>query len=420
MRIYLSAYRKECLVIAMIVFIHSLRYFDYVNLNPTYYGWISNILSLLLIVFYCLFGRKQTLAYSRMFILGLIIVPMLSFIPCYLEHGQNPLISLRAYLSTFLVLVYFVLHAAKIKESNLVRVITIIAIARTLILLIQQFTYPSYLFSYRPEGYDVYGRLQEIEIRSGIYRYYIEDTYLAMFLVFYYLQKLVHQFNPIYLTFFFIGLFGVYLDQSRQFMISTLIAIVVPFLFVRNTRGKWLIISVFIVLGILGINYGYRFFSDLIQMTIDDLSDDTNIRLTSYATFLLEYWGGPLSVIFGNGPAGGGSAYGLEIQDMMESLRLYRADVGIVGALNVYGICSVLFLLYFYIAFVFRNWKELALHLKMYYIASLVNIPLVTIYTQNVNWFVFFAMMLYLSDLSIAKCKYVKSRRETDVSFQTI
>lgn len=404
----------------MLVFIHALRYFDYTGLDSTYYGWASNIFSLLLIAFYLVFGRKLPSTYSQPFLWGLLLVPVLSFLPCYLENGQGPVDSFRAYLSTFLVLIYFVLHASKVKEKDLVRAITAIALLRILILVVQQFTYPDYLFSFRPEGMDARGYMQGIEVRSGIYRFYIEDTYLSMFLVFYYLQKLLSKFTPASLIFFLVGLFGVYLDQSRQFMVSTLVAVIVPFVFTRKKRARWIIFSLISALAVFAIFFGPQLFEELIEMSADDVSDSDNIRLLSYATFLFQYWGGPLSVIFGNGPAWGGSAYGAELQYMMEYMRLYRADVGIVGAMNVYGIASVLFLIYFYISFVFKNWKKLETHLKMYYVASIVNMPLVTIYTQNINWFVFMSIMLYLSDMSIAKYNYVKSRVKADEPSQDI
>lgn len=409
MHVDFKSYRKWCLIVVMLIFIHALRYFDYTGLNSTYYGWASNIFSLLLIAFYLVFGRKLSSTYSQPFLWGLLLVPILSFLPCYLENGQGLVDSCRAYLSTFLVLVYFVLHASKVKEKELVRAITIIAVVRTSILLIQQFTYPDYLFAFRPEGMDAQGYIQGMEVRSGIYRFYIEDTYLSMFLVFYYLQKLLSKFTPASLMLFLIGLFGVYLDQSRQFMVSTIIAVIVPFVFIRKKKTRWIMFLLIAAIAVVAIVFGTQLFEELIEMSADDVSDSDNIRLLSYATFLFQYWGGPLSVIFGNGPAWGGSAYNAELQYMMEYLRLYRADVGIVGAMNVYGITSALFLLYFYIAFVFKNWKKLETHLKMYYIASIVNLPLVTIYTQNINWFVFLSIMLYLSDMSIAKYNYVKS-----------
>lgn len=411
MSVDLKSYRTECLVVAMIVFIHSLRYFDYVELNPTPYGWASNIMSLLLIAFYSVYGRKARGAVASKYLLGLLFVPMLSFLPCMLENGQGPVDSLRAYLYTFLVLIYYVLHAAKVKEKPLVQAITAIALVRIAILLIQQFTYPYYWFSFRPEGVNSEGYMETIEVRSGIYRFYIEDTYLSMFLVFYYLQKLTSKFTPGNLVLFLVGLFGVYLDQSRQFMVSTLAAVIIPYVFVKKGHTRLIVTGLIVALVIFGFTFGKDLFDELVEMSMDDMSDGDNIRLMSYATFLFQYWGGPLSVIFGNGPAWGNSAYGEELTYMMEYMKLYRADVGIVGTLNLFGISTVATLVYFYISFVFKNWSKLESHIKMYFIASLVNMPLVTIYTQNINWFVFMAFMLYLSDMSIAKADYINKKR---------
>lgn len=51
-------------------------------------------------------------------------------------------------------------------------------------MIVEQFTYPHYWFAYRPEGYAADGHFYGIEIRSGIMRFYIMDTYMSMFLVF--------------------------------------------------------------------------------------------------------------------------------------------------------------------------------------------------------------------------------------------
>lgn len=389
------------IVIAGIVFIflHSLRYFDFVGINETIYGHISKLSALALIVlFFFTRGPRQTPGWYWM--IALLTVPMLSFLPSWVENGQSPVQSLSAYLPFGLVLVYFFLHKAKVSPSELVRILTILALVRIGIYVIQQFTYPYYLFAYRQEGLSSSGVFTGIEVRSGIYRYYIEDTYLSMFLVFYYLQKTFKRRRPSDLILFTVGLIGVYLDQSRQFMVSTLVAIMFVFFFASEIRNKgWLLLVIFAIFSVVLLNYE-KLFADLLYMTHDDMSSD-NIRLLAYTTYGLELWGGPLSVIFGNGPPGK-SAFGEQIQYYCSDLHLYYNDIGLVGAAFLFGVVTVLLFLAFMVFFVFRNWRKLQMHLKMYYIAMLVYSPLVTIYTQNINWFVFFGFMLYLSDLSIA------------------
>lgn len=397
-KIDLRPYSKLVIAGVFFIFLHSLRYFDFIGLNETIYGNCSKLFALFLIIL-CVISKSPRQMPGRYWWIALLAVPMLSFLPAWLENGQSPVESFKAYLPFGLALIYFILHSAKIRPSEIARIFTVFAIIRLLIYITQQFTFPHYLFAFRTEGFNSFGYYAGIEMRSGIYRYYIEDTYLSMFLVFYYLQRLLKSRRLTDLVFLFIGLIGVYLDQSRQFMVSTVVAVLFVIFFASKIKYKGLILLGMAGVAAILLSFSEQIFGDLLFMTQDDLSSD-NIRLLAYTTFALEFWGGTLSVIFGNGPIGH-SAYGEKVAYLNQNMNLYHADVGIVGAANLYGIVTVLMLLVFFLFFVVRNWRKLQTHLKMYYVAMVVNLPLVTIYTQNLNWFVFFAFMLYLSDRSI-------------------
>jgi hypothetical protein len=397
----LRQYRKIVLVFTAFVFLHSLMYFDYININPTYYGWVSNGLVLLLgaVCIISVSPRKMPASY---WLLGLLAVPMLSFLPCWLENGQSPISSLRTYLACWLPLLYFLLHKSKISERELVLVITVFAVTRTLITIVQQFTYPDYLFTFRPEGLDASGMFKGIERRSGIYRFCIEDTFLSMFLVFYYFWRMTKRFKITDLCLFLVGLLGVYLDQTRQLMLSTVLSLVLVFLFTVRIKHKALIVFLLAaIVGVVALNAD-TLFGDLLLMTSQDLNHN-NIRLFSYSTYLFEFWGGPLSVVFGNGPAAWDSAYGQQVAYMYENLKLFHSDVGIVGAANLYGVITVLFYLAFLVFFVFRNWKKFRIHIKMYFVAQLINLPMICIFTQRVNCMIFLGFMLFLCDKDIRR-----------------
>ena len=99
------------------------------------------------------------------------------------------------------------------------------------------------------------------------------------------------------------------MDQSRQFLASTVgsIAILSIFSSKYGLGGKIAFIAL-----IVGIYVGYNFlFSELASKTTEELNDD-NIRVASYAFYLFDYWGGPLSIIFGNGLPGSTSDYVLK------------------------------------------------------------------------------------------------------------
>lgn len=413
-RIDLRPYRKTVLICVLLVFLHSLRYFDYIGLDVTIYGRITNALSIVLIML-CFITKGPKRIPGQYWLLGLVLVPMLSFLPSWLENAQSPIESFKTYLPTGLVLVYFALHKARVSPNDLIKGITVFALFRILIYVIQQFTFPNYLFAFRQDGMNSLGVYQGIEVRSGIYRYYIEDTYLSMFLVFYYLQRFLKTRKAIDIAFFAIGFIGVYLDQSRQFMVSTLAAVLFVMFLGSQIRYKGrILLGMVIITGIIIANSG-ELFEDLVYMTQEDLSSD-NIRLLSYVTLGLEFWGGPLSVILGNGPIGH-SAFGDRVSYLNENLHIYHSDVGLVGAANLYGVVTVLFFLIFFIFFVGKNWRKYQMHLRMYYVAMLVSVPLITIFTQSNNWFVFFSFMMYLTDRDISRYerRFILKRRKSEI-----
>ena len=186
---------------------------------------------------------------SKKYVIGFVFIPMLSFIPCFFEHGQSLVESFRVYLPCMILFLYFYMHKEEISVKTLINILTIFAIVRTSILIVEQFTYPNYLFAFRPETYDENGILKPIEVRSGIYRYYISDTYLSQFLIFYYFQKLTEQCKLKYLFLFVFGLVGLYLDQTRQFMVTTVLVLVIISLLSSNFKHKKLAISLIILFG---------------------------------------------------------------------------------------------------------------------------------------------------------------------------
>ena len=407
----LRRYRLLVLLLIAFVFLHSLSYFDYTGVNPTYAGWISNGLSIALFLL-CILSKSPRRMPAQFWFLGLLAVPMLSFLPGWLENGQSPLVSFRAYMNVGLALVYFLLHKAQVKEREVVTVLTVYAVIRTMIVIVQQFTYPEYLFTSRPEGMDIMGVYKDIEVRSGLYRYQIEDTLLSMFLVFYYFWRMTRRFSPYQLFFFLFGLVGVYLDQTRQLMLSTVLALAFVILLSLNMKKNWRVVGlVALLFASVFVFFFDSLFGDLFFMTGSDLSEG-NIRLLAYSTYLLEFWGGPLSVIFGNGPIGGVSAYGDQVQFMYERLRLFHSDVGIVGAANLYGIVTVLFYLAFLVFFVFRNWRKFRIFVKMYFIAQIINMPMICIFTQPAYCMVFVGIMLYFADRDIKRYDAIAKIRQ--------
>lgn len=406
------------IVLVAFIYLHSLHYFDYIKYDPTIGGWISKLIAILCLLIF--FFNKYTVKEcpSKYYVMGFLFVPMLSFIPCYFEHGQSFIESFRAYLSLFVLFLYFYLHKKHFTAKTIINILTLFAVVRTIILIVQQFTYPNYLFAFRPEGYDEMGVFHEIEIRSGIYRYYISDSYLSQFLIFYYFQKLTEKYSIKKILLLVIGFIGLYLDQSRQFMATTAGALIFITVLSSKYKHRYSAAIILLILGAILYNYWDVLFGSLAEKTSDEMTKD-NIRVVAYYTFFYDFWGGPLSYLFGNGLAGN-SEYGIEMGHMMQDLKLFRSDVGIVGFLNQYGIVSVLFFLIFYASFLRKNWRFLDMHLKMFFCATFLNLPLVVFFVNNLNWYAFWAFMMYLLDESIVRNKSKRislKKKECSISY---
>lgn len=387
------------------IILHFFHYLDYVNYNPTLGGQVANVIVLILIIYVLNNKRNISHGASSKYVLYFMIVPLLSIVPCYIDRGQDFLTSLRAFLPSFIWVLYFFLNEKRYNVETVVKIILVIAFVRIGITFIEQYTYPVYYFANRTDVELENGMLREVEIRSGFRRYLISDTFFSMFAIFYYFQKITekqrHKHNVINVLLFLIACFGLYMDQSRQFMASTIGSIAVISILSSKYRlgGK-----IFFVLLIVCLYVGYDYlFSELTSQTAEDISED-NVRVASYSFYFLEYWESPLGVIFGNGVPGD-SVYGDEIKNIESNYHLFRTDIGIVGALSIGGICTVLIFFLYYHKVVRKNWKYMEVYQQMFLISALFNVPLIFPITQGLHYKCFWAILLFIIDQTIQKNK---------------
>lgn len=385
------------------IILHFFHYLDYVGYNPTLGGQVANVIVILLIVY--LLTRKtnySTLPSSR-YILSFMLIPILSFIPCFIDRGQDFITSFRAYLPSGIWVLYFYLYEKKFNYQNVINIILIIAFLRIGITYIEQFTYPNYYFANRTDVELENGLIREVEIRSGFRRYLISDTFFSMFAIFYYYQKIIDKdkkrFRSIIL--FAIACFGLYMDQSRQFLASTFCSIAILTIFSsRSSIGG----KIFFIFLIIALYAGYSFlFSELTTQTYEDINED-NIRVASYSYYFWDYWESPLGVLFGNGIPGK-SDYGNEIHKIETTLHLYRTDIGIVGALSIGGICTVAMFFLYYLKVVWKNWRYMELYQQLFLISALLNIPLIFPLTQGLHYKCFWAILIFIIDSTIIRNK---------------
>jgi hypothetical protein len=104
-------------------------------------------------------------------------------------------------------------------------------------MIVQQFTYPTYLFGATLEGTEsLYGSDYSVEIRTGIYRYWLHAYFLVPFAGLYSWIRFNDSENKWYLAFFVFCCIGIYMNQSRFEMFCFLICIVLSLR--KNKLGK--------------------------------------------------------------------------------------------------------------------------------------------------------------------------------------
>ncbi|GHT48396.1 hypothetical protein FACS189440_11880 [Bacteroidia bacterium] len=137
------------------------------------------------------------------------------------------------------------------------------------------------------------------------------------------------------------------------------------------------------------------------QQKYSSLQED-QFRSGGY-TFFSNYWPHWSTYIWGNGIASNESKYGAELDDLITTNFILRADLGLFGLFNERGILFVLAIFYLYYK-LFCSWKYLPKYLKLTLLLMLVNIFVRSSFFHP-SGVILFMIVLYLCDVSIAKNK---------------
>ncbi|GHS99484.1 hypothetical protein FACS189421_10020 [Bacteroidia bacterium] len=324
-------------------------------------------------------------------------------IPAYLYHQQSFILSLNAYKYQVCFLFYFALLYLRPDTQKLIKPICIIAFLFCSIQLIQQVTYPHYIFYLRgDENNRVAG---SIEIRMGMYRYALLGIYIVI-LAFYYLLCRWLDTNikkHLYMAvFFFLGIF-VY-SERITYVFVIFLAIMGLLLFKYKRKPQKNMLFFFVIM--LFVAVSWTMISDALQSTksqqkYSSLQED-QFRSGGY-TFFSNYWPHWSTYIWGNGIASNESKYGAELDDLITTNFILRADLGLFGLFNERGILFVLAIFYLYYK-LFCSWKYLPKYLKLTLLLMLVNIFVRSSFFHP-SGVILFMIVLYLCDVSIAKNK---------------
>ena len=337
--------------------------------------------------------KKKQIRFKT-FVLGLVIIPMLGFIPAYILHGQGFFASFLGAHINLGYIFFFFLFLVKPKEEQIVKIFCMLGVCWSCIELLQQFTYPTYWFATRGDTIN-----SSIEIRNGIYRYGVLGNQFGLILLFYCFEKFMLEKSKKYLLGIIIALIGIYLLATRQIIAMSIVCLLAGlFMMKKISVGSLVVIAMMSVAIYVNAD---ALFGKFIEMT--ESVDEDYIRFLAYEFYGITYnKGSILAFLLGNGNPYPPSAYSQEIDKYEQSLGLWRADIGIVGMYSWYGIIYVIMILWFFI-YVFKNRKYIDVYLQMYVLYMAGTSIMLHHFAYKLSNVIIGCFILYLIEINIMK-----------------
>jgi hypothetical protein len=330
----------------------------------------------------------------------LILLPLLSAFGALIFHDQGLHHSLLILRTNFFWLLYFVLHIFNIPVKDIIKMMLIVGFIWVVLTIVQQFTYPLYLFFTRSEeeGKSI--------LRAGVYRFMLYRHHYGLFLVLFFYSRYLKTKAAKHLVLVLVGLIGFYYFGTRQFAVAAIACLVIASVMQRGSAKFYSILLVTVLLGAL---YYFQdiLFSGYIEMTSSQLESEDEIRMLAASFYLFEYWPHWFATIIGNGMNHSFSTYGMEISKIEESMRFFRSDIGLIGAFSKFGILYVINLLWI-------NFKGLkgkyytaeTGYLRLFFLNTIM-LLFISEYFSHPSAIPFFCFILYLVDKSYQSKKFI-------------
>lgn len=377
----------------------STNFFNYTSWNPTYAGWIKNILSYSFIG-YLLIGKNINGCHFRTVVLLLTLVPFLSIFNSWSVYSQSPYRSFTVLLGQFMWVIYFLLHKYKVSEQTILKAFLCIALIIVAIQIVQQFTYPNAPFGTMSEDAMIDRQVLEVaEQRNGLWRFRMHQNgfYTApiLFAMWVWVRNKV---SPKLVVLIGLLFASIYLTLTRQVMFACILTI-----FCSMFLGQKKINKAALFFGLLFIAGLYVYydvlFSKLAEQTQDDSTED-NVRLFAASVLWNESLKTPFTFLFGYGLPDGNSLYGIHMNNLRTFFGIFTSDVGFIGQIFERGFIYVCVCYYMLWKLFFKMKKQIPVYIRMFVlytgVMSVMIFPCISP-AQNIVW----VLLFYICDLHI-------------------
>ena len=300
----------------------------------------------------------------------------------------------------FVFCLYFIFHYVQITERNIMRSLTVLGIIVFIIQVYQQFIPTTAVFGvYTDEMRERVGVGANYitGMRNGLYRFQIIAQHLPLLLFCYYYSKLVAKIKMKYLFFAIVFAAATYMMLTRMFLFCLgICAFVIYWAQRKQVKSKFQSYVLIAIMVVLLFNYADSLFANLFDSKTSDIDESGAARLVSMPFLLTKAIENPILFFIGHG-------YPSVLWEWGEKYGYWYNDLGVFGQIYTYGI--IWFIVYFCLVYrlLFKMKKRLPVYIRAYVFSLLCICFLMTTYAAGlINTFLW-TIILYISDLYLAK-----------------
>lgn len=395
----------SCLIVMFILF--STQFFTYVNWNPTYGGWCSYLIYMLIIWYAYVNKWRFRYIYNpfRKEVVILLLYPLFAtMIRSAINIDYSLLYEERRYIfgpSVFLF--YYIYRMYNFGERDIIRIFTVISLTIFCIQIFQQIFPRMAIFGVYNEDMR-YSTHAIAEIRNGIFRFRLPGYFFTLYCLYYYWNKLLVRIRWKDAILFSVLFASMYLYLTRQIIFATLFTLAFSFLFIRNSSTKLKAIAIITACGLVALYFISDLFGEFYTRTLNE-SNAENIRLISLKFYWEKIVNNPFSFLFGYGHP--------QFLQKWAKLGLYSNDIGFIGEMFHYGLLWILFYFYTVYLIVLKYGRMLPLYIRFFVFGTSVNSILIFPYRAAGEYFVW-ASMLYIASLYIARYQTIVIENNTE------